>query len=226
MFCELYGSEVPDPEVALNKRDLLVQYGIPVEAWIDLRILETWFRKGLPIPIVCLFSYVLSLQREDGSFSVDGVVPNSGATYRSIELALLLGLKDNSRVRKAADYLVNSLREGGLASPGPFEGALLEVGTTARFLHILYRFDSLSYRDAVESMRDFILSRAYVRDNEAAWHTDVPPDGIDNIDSCITGATSLALYSLCLLKKSEDRDLTNKGARWLVGKLDVGWRLV
>ena len=225
MFYELYGSEVPDPKVSLNKRDLLVQYGIPVEAWIDLRILETWFKKGLPIHIVCLLNYVLSLQREDGSFSVDDIVPNSGATYRAIELALLLGLKDNSRVRKAVDYLINSLHEGGLASPGPFEGALLEVGTTARFLHILCRIDSLSYRDAVESMRSFILSRAYVKTDEAAWHTDIPPNKIDSIDSCITGATSLALYALCLVKRKEDRNLVRKGVRWLISKQnsDGGW---
>ncbi len=80
MLYDLYRSDVPDPEVSLSRRDLLIEYRIPVEAWIDLRILETWFRRGVPVPLACLLGYVLSLQREDGSFSVDGIVYHDAKT--------------------------------------------------------------------------------------------------------------------------------------------------
>ncbi len=224
MLYDLYHSEIPDPEVSLSRRDLLIEYGIPVEAWIDLRILETWFRKGIPVPLACLLGYVLSLQREDGSFSVDGIVPNSGATYRTVELALLLGSGENPKVRKAVDYLVRSLRGGGLASPGPVEGALLEVGTTARFLHVLYRFDIKTYSQAIESMRSFLLKRVCVGEDEAAWHTDLLPEELKDLDSCIGGATSLALYSLCLLGREEDKILINRAVKWLLKRQkEGGW---
>ena len=222
MLYDLYRSDVPDPEVSLSRRDLLIEYGIPVEAWIDLRILETWFRRGVPIPLACLLGYILSLQREDGSFSVDGITPNSGATYRTIELSLLLGAEENPKVRRAVEFLIGSLREGGLASPGPIEGALLEVGTTARFLHVLYRFDRETYQEAIESMRRFILSRACSGKDEMAWHTDLPSEELEGTDSCIGGATSLALYSLCLLGREEDRELIAKAVRWLLRRQKEG----
>ena len=224
MLYDLYRSDVPDPEVSLSRRDLLIEYGIPVEAWIDLRILETWFRRGVPVPLACLLGYVLSLQREDGSFSVDGIVPNSGATYRAVELALLLDSGENTKVRKAVEFLVRSLQNGGLASPGPVEGALLEVGTTARFLHVLYRFDGETYSEAIESMRSFLLSRACSGKDETAWHTDLPPEELESPDSCISGATSLALYSLCLLGREEDGELINGAVRWLLRRQkEGGW---
>ncbi len=229
MLSDVYGSEVPDPTVRLDKRDLLVRYGIPIEAWIDLRVLDRWFISRIPIPLVSMLSYVLSLQREDGSISVDGIIPNSGATYRAVELALLLGVYDDTRVIKAVDFLLKSLRDGGLPSPGPVEGAVLEVGTTARFLHILTRLNKEKggsvYVRHIEGMRAFLLSRVCVEGDEAAWHTDLTPEEVGTIRSCITGATSLALYSLCLLGKKEDVDLIRKVCRWLVNqqKEDGGW---
>ncbi len=226
---EVFGSNIPDLSKNLDKRDLLVKYGVPIESWIDLRILERWFKNRLPISLISMLDYVLSLQKEDGSLSVDNIIPNSGATYRAIEFAMLLGFSKNKKVLKAADFLIRSLRNGGLASPGPVEGAVLEVGTTARFMHILTRLrnsqKSEKFDSAIEDMRRFLLSRVYSSDIEAAWHTDLSKDEISNIDNCITGATSLALYAICLLNKPEDKGLINSVCRWLVRqqKNDGGW---
>ena len=226
---DVFGSDIPDPRKDLDKRDLLIKYGIPVEAWIDLRILEKWFRANIPIPLVSMLGYILSLQRDDGSFSVDNVMPNSGATYRTIELALLLGFHGDRRVMKAVDFLVSSLIDGGLASPGPVEGAVLEVGTTARFMHILTRLVKdkgfEKFEPTIEDMRRFLLSRVYISNDEAAWHTDLDREEIGDIDKCITGATSLALYAMSLLDKPEDGELVSKVCRWLLRqqKDDGGW---
>ncbi len=231
LIYNIYGSDVPDISKSLDKRDLLPKFGLPVEAWIDLRIIDRWFKEVIPIPLVAIFHYLLNIQKEDGSLSIDGVIPNSGATYRTIELALLLGLWDNTGVRKAVEFLTNSLKNGGLASPGPVEGALLEVGTTARFLYILKTYQSTlntdKYADKIMEMENFILSRVFIHGEEAAWHTDLHPMEVGDIDRCITGATSLALFALNSIYEdgNQNAELIQKVCRWLVRqqKDDGGW---
>lgn len=229
LISDVYGSNVPHPYKSLDKRDLLPKYGIPIEAWIDLRILETWFREKLPIPLVSMVEYIFRLQRNDGSFSVDGVIPNSGATYRAVELATLLGIVDHSKVVRAISFLQKSLKKGGLASPGPVEGAILEVGTTARFMHVLLKVQrslgSSEFFKPIEDMRNFLISRFCDFGDEAAWHTDLMPSEISSPEECITGATSLALYSLALLGKREDADKIAKVCKWLIRRqrIDGGW---
>lgn len=226
---DLYGGNIPDISKSLDKRDMLPKYGIPIEAWIDLRVLDRWFREVIPIPLVSMMDFVLSLQRDDGSFSTDGVIPHSGATYRAVELATLLGIAGHPDVIKSVYFLQRSLRDGGLASPGPVEGAILEVGTTARFMHVLIKLQrSLGiheFSETVERMRNFLISRLCDFGDEVAWHTDLEPSEIDSPEECITGATSLATYSLALLGKREDRDTLAKACKWLIRRqrANGGW---
>jgi len=118
---DVYNGPVPSLEKRLN-RDLLYRYKIPLEAWIDLRIIEIWIKHKLPIPLISMLSYILSIQRRDGSLSVDGIIPNSGATYRTIELANLLGLAENKKIKKAIRFLSNSIYScKGLPAPGPVD---------------------------------------------------------------------------------------------------------
>ncbi len=215
------------PEVKLELRDHLADFRLPREAWIDFRIIETWVRCGLPIPLVVSLDHILSKQRPDGSWSTDLCLPNSGATYRSIELWCTLGLEPHdNRIQKAIDYLARSLVDGALRSPGPVPGALPEVGTTARCLHVFSVLDTHSHQR--QEMTHWLLSRLHEEENLACWHTDAQ---ISRTQDGVVGATSLALHAL--LRHTEatgtpfsQHDRLNKAARWLVAQAnpaDGGW---
>ncbi len=174
----------------------------------------------MPIPLIVILDFVLLQQRSDGSWSVDGRLPNSGACYRSLEYAARVGLggKD-ARLEKGLDFLETSLEEGGLRSPGPLPGMPPEVGTTARCLHVfsLLRPDS----PAVREMQSWLYARLFVSGELACWHTDY---AIDDPDRGITGATSLALFAL-LRCGNPDRETLGRVVRWLlrVQNPDGGW---
>ncbi len=174
----------------------------------------------MPIPLIVILDFVLLQQRSDGSWSVDGRLPNSGACYRSLEYAARVGLggKD-ARLEKGLDFLETSLEEGGLRSPGPLPGMPPEVGTTARCLHVfsLLRPDS----PAVREMQSWLYARLFVSGELACWHTDC---AIDDPDRGITGATSLALFAL-LRCGNPDRETLGRVVRWLlrVQNPDGGW---
>ena len=122
-----------NPDQNLQFRDNLCRFGLPVEAWIDFRVIADWVGQGLPIPLIAMSDYILSRQYDDGSWSADGVVVNSGATYRSLELCVLLGFgSSDKQIAKGQHYLEKALINGGLQSPGPLPGAPIEIGTTAR----------------------------------------------------------------------------------------------
>ena len=225
----VYKGSIPSIEKTLN-RDLLYEYKIPLEAWIDLRIIEIWIKHKLPIPLLSMLNYILSIQKKDGSLSVDGIIPNSGATYRTIEFANLLGLDENKKVKKAIKFLRDSLYNyKGLPAPGPVEGAIPEIGTTARFMHILLNIDYESYEKEINTMYKFLIEKVVVKNKMAAWHTDLDKTEIKNIEDCVTGATSLALYSIALMNKliksHQDKELIEKVSRWLIKKqnADGGW---
>ena len=160
-----------NPDQDLQFRDDLCRFGMPVEAWIDFRVIADWVDQGLPIPLIAMSDYVLSRQCDDGSWSVDGVVVNSGATYRSLELCALLGFgSSDKQIAKGLHYLDNALINGGLQSPGPLPGAPIEIGTTARCLHTI----SLLQPDscAIGEMKNYLENALFVDSNLACWHTD------------------------------------------------------
>ncbi len=229
LLSDVYNGPVPSLEKRLY-RDLLYRYKIPLEAWIDLRIVEIWIKHKLPIPLISMLSYILSIQRKDGSLSVDGIIPNSGATYRTIELANLLGLAENRKIKKAIRFLSNSVHScKGLPAPGPVEGAIPEVGTTARFMHTLLNIDYQSYKEEIDIMYEFLTEKVVINSEVAAWHTDLDRSEVKNIDDCVTGATSLAVYAIILMNKVnksyKDIELINKVCKWLIKKqnTDGGW---
>ncbi len=219
----------------LNKRDLLISYNLPPESWIDLKIIEIWLKKHIPIPLVSIFNYLLTYQKADGGIYLDNKFPHSGSTYRFVELATLLGFHDKEEVKKAIHFLINSLQNGGLPSPGPVGGAILEVGTTARFVHILKSYlesaEGISETEkevhlkAIDQMLDFLKRRLFSEGNRCAWHTDREPSELTFIDECIVGATSLALYSIAKVRGVEEKELIEKVCRWLVDvqNEDGGW---
>ena len=209
-----------NPDDPLEFRDQMDRYHLPSEAWIDFRILTRWIRAGVPIPLIVILDFVLSQQCPDGSWSVDGRLPNSGACYRSLEYAARMGLGDKDvRLKKGLDFLEISLEKGGLRSPGPLPGMPLEVGTTARCLHVfsLLRPDS----PAVLEMQSWLYARLFVSGELACWHTDYV---IDDPNQGITGATSLALFAL-LRCGAPDREMVGRVVRWLlrVQNPDGGW---
>jgi len=212
----------------LNVRDKLEDFNVPKEAWIDFKVLEAWFNEKVPIPLASTLIYLLNRQRSEGFIYVDPYVPHSGATYRTVELALLLGFGNHKKVLKAVNYLLNSLEGGALLAPGPVEGAVPEVGTTSRFLHVLLRLKDNypeelgeEVKSAIEEMRRFLLSASVEYDSALAWPDAIVDKG--EASSPVVGATSLALYALSLLKK--DRSAVEKGVRWLikVQNPDGGW---
>ena len=208
------------PDDQLEFRDQMARYHLPCEAWIDFRILTRWVQAGVPIPLIVILDFVLSQQRANGSWSVDGRLPNSGACYRSLEYAARMGLEENdARLEKGLDFLENSLEKGGLRSPGPLPGMPTEVGTTARCLHVfsLLRPDS----PAVREMQSWLFARLLVSGELACWHTDCL---IDDPDQGITGATSLALFALLRCGPS-DRETLGRVVRWLLRTQnpDGGW---
>ena len=208
-----------NPDQDLQFRDDLCRFGMPVEAWIDFRVIADWVDQGLPIPLIAMSDYVLSRQCDDGSWSVDGVVVNSGATYRSLELCALLGFgSSDKQIAKGLHYLDNALINGGLQSPGPLPGAPIEIGTTARCLHII----SLLQPDscAIGKMKNYLENALFVDSNLACWHTDAD---IASTDEGITGASALALHAL--LKTGSDISSLSSVVRWFVRlqNTDGGW---
>lgn len=118
----------------LQFRDDLCQFGLPLAAWTDFRIIADWMSQGLPIRLIAMSNFILSKQYDDGSWSVDGFVPNSGSPSRSLELCALRGFGSSGKqIATRLDHLENALINGGLQSAGPIPGAPTEIGTTAVF---------------------------------------------------------------------------------------------
>jgi len=208
-----------NPDQDLQFRDDLNRFGLPVEAWIDFRILADWVSKGVPIPVIAMLDYILSKQYNDGSWSADGIIPSSGSTYRSLEICAFLdfGLS-NEQVAKGVHYLENALIDGGLQSPGPIPGAPIEVGTTARCLHTvsMLRPDSC----AIAKIKNYLENAIFFDGDLACWHTDAE---LASTDEGVTGASGLALHAL--LKTGSDVSSLNGVVRWLVQMQnnDGGW---
>lgn len=164
---------------------------------------------------------------------MDGRLPNSGATYRSLEVALLLGVDpDREWIRKGFEYLQKQVRVfGGLPSPGPVEEAPVEVGTTARFLHILLSHEKLKHdwKGTIQELAGILLERCYETPSTICWHTDRAD--LKNADQGVVGATSLALYALLRIREiPELKDLwpiekAEKVVYWLLKaqKTDGSW---
>ncbi len=207
---------------SFEMRDYLCHVNLPPESWIDLRVLEKWAILEIPIPLISIFIYLEDIQ-EDGSIKINGI-PNTGATYRFIELAGLLGLSECKSVKMAKEYLESKLLNGGLQAPGPIDGALVEVGTTARALHIFKNCfpESLS----IKQMGHFLKSRAYIHTQKEylCWHTDKLPEEIEYNEECIVGATSLALYALIKIGYLDEKE-TEWGCNWILDcqNKDGGW---
>ncbi len=186
------------PDIRLEVRDHLPAFGLPREAWIDFRILADWIRRDVPLPLAAILGFAVRNQTPEGAWLVDGA-PNSGACYRSLELLAHLGWDAREdTVRRGIHYLVERLQQGGLASPAPLAGMPLEVGTTARFLHVLHGIAHLpeEARKAKHEMRAWLLARAHTfgeTEPLCCWHTDEAPTCAE---AGIVGATSLALYAL------------------------------
>jgi len=208
-----------NPEQKLQFRDDLCQFGMPVEAWIDFRIIADWVSQGLPIPLIAMSDYILSKQYDDGSWSVDGFVPNSGSILRSLELCALLGFgSSDKQIATGLDYLENALINGGLQSPGPIPGAPIEIGTTARCLHTISRLRPDSC--AIGKMKNCLENALFVDGDLACWHTDAD---IASTNEGITGASALALNAL--LKTGSDVLSLSCVVRWFVclQNPDGGW---
>ena len=208
-----------NPDQDLQFRDDLCRFGLPVEAWIDFRVIADWVGKGLPIPLIAMSDYILSKQNSDGSWSADGVIVNSGSTYRSLVMCALLGFgSSNEQIDNGLDYLENALIDGGLRSPGPIPGAPIEIGTTARCLHTvsMLRPDSC----AIGEMKNYLENAIFLDGNLACWHTDAD---IASTDEGITGASALALHAL--LKTGSDVSSLHCVVRWFVHMQndDGGW---
>lgn len=208
-----------NPDQDLQFRDDLDRFGLVVEAWIDFRILANWISKGVPIPLIAMLDYILSNQNHDGSWSVDGVIPSSGATIRSLEICALLGFElPNKQVTKGLHYLKNALKDGGLQSPGPITGAPIEIGTTARCLHTASMLQPDSR--TITNIKNYLENAIFHDGNLACWHTDKK---LPSTDEGITGSSGLALHAL--LKTGSENSSLPSAVRWLVQmqNSDGGW---
>lgn len=231
------GIELLLPEVELEVRDLLPQYGLPRECWIDFKVIERNIKNNHPLPLVVAFSYLKKLQHEKGYWAVNinTNIPNSGATYRALEAGLLF-FNDTCKawMQKTVKYLKEQIKIfQGLPSPGPLEEAPIEVGTTARALHVLVEFESKKNSPDEEVLLLLVkVLKSYLYEDEkfACWHTDVEGSKLSSPQQGIVGATSLAFFALLkaekfLRKEVISQELATKIARWLITfqKSDGGW---
>jgi len=207
------------PEMNLEFRDYMGKYGLPVEGWVDFQIIAAWIRDGLPIPLATMLHYVLSEQRKDGSWSVDEIVPNSGAMIRSLELCGLLDIDESlDQVRLGLEYLEEALQDGGLQFPVPLPGALIETGTTARCLYTLSMLRPHSTK--INEIKHYLEQTILLEGDFACWHT---VNSIQSVAQGITGASALALHAL--LQVDSQHDGLVKVVHWLVQRQnpDGGW---
>ena len=239
---DIYGNSIfLREDIKLNRRDLLIRYNLPPESWIDLETIEIWIRSFTPIPFMSILYHLFQYQESNGGIYINNKYPHSGSTYRMVEFATLIGVKSHRKIKKAIEFLINSLRYGGLPSPGPIDGAILEIGTTARFLHILDFYishtqdipleEKIIYTKAIHDMVNFLKENVFRTDEKCAWHTNKHASELQHIDECIVGATSLALYAIVKVNLNKEildkeiKELINKVCNWLVSVQDRkgGW---